>query len=164
MKFRQCEKFWGFSIGIDIEKSVTICSPSRPCRLSHMAAKWRTHTHYLYKTRITCHESSRRQFKAPFLWHCGHVLTLISYKIYTSNFGIEKQHYASPAANLNSPSVITFSTERPRMLVPRSFIPQNAPTESCRCTTRIPWYHQNPVVPLESGGDPQNPVCTYSVM
>ena len=20
----------------------------------------------------------------------------------------------------------------------------NAPTESCRCTTRIPWYHQNP--------------------
>ena len=45
---------------------------------------------------------------------------------------------------LDSPSVITFSTERPRMLVPRSFIAQNAPTESCRCTTRIPWYHQNP--------------------
>ena len=45
---------------------------------------------------------------------------------------------------LDSPSVITFSTKRPRMLVPRSFIAQNAPTESCRCTTRIPWYHQNP--------------------
>ena len=45
---------------------------------------------------------------------------------------------------LDSPSVITFSTETPRMLVPRSFIAQNAPTESCRCTTRIPWYHQNP--------------------
>ena len=45
---------------------------------------------------------------------------------------------------LDSPSVITFSTERPRMIVPRSFIAQNAPTESCRCTTRIPWYHQNP--------------------
>ena len=46
--------------------------------------------------------------------------------------------------NLDSPSVITFSTERPRMLVSWSFIAQNAPTESCRCTTRIPWYHQNP--------------------
>ena len=45
---------------------------------------------------------------------------------------------------LDSPSVITFSTERPRMLVSWSFIAQNAPTESCRCTTRIPWYHQNP--------------------
>ena len=45
---------------------------------------------------------------------------------------------------LDSPSVLTFSTKRPRMLVPRSFIAQNAPTESCRCTTRIPWYHQNP--------------------
>ena len=45
---------------------------------------------------------------------------------------------------LDSPSVITFSTKRPRMLVPRSFIAQNAPTESCICTTRIPWYHQNP--------------------
>ena len=45
---------------------------------------------------------------------------------------------------LDSPSVITFSTERPQMLVPRSFIAQNAPTESCRCTIRIPWYHQNP--------------------
>ena len=45
---------------------------------------------------------------------------------------------------LDSTSVITFSTERPQMLVPRSFIAQNAPTESCRCTIRIPWYHQNP--------------------
>ena len=45
---------------------------------------------------------------------------------------------------LDSPSVITFSTERPRMLASWSFIAQNAPTESCRCTTRIPWYHQNP--------------------
>ena len=45
---------------------------------------------------------------------------------------------------LDSPSVITFPTERPQMLVPPSFIAQNAPTESCRCTTRIPWYHQNP--------------------
>ena len=45
---------------------------------------------------------------------------------------------------LDSPSVITFSTERPRMLVSWSFIAQNAPTESCRCTTRIPWHHQNP--------------------
>ena len=45
---------------------------------------------------------------------------------------------------LDSPLVITFSTERPRMLVSWSFIAQNAPTESCRCTTRIPWYHQNP--------------------
>ena len=45
---------------------------------------------------------------------------------------------------LDSPSVITFSTEKPRMLVSWSFIAQNAPTESCRCTTRIPWYHQNP--------------------
>ena len=45
---------------------------------------------------------------------------------------------------LDSPSAITFSTERQRMLVPRSFIAQNAPTESCRCATRIPWYHQNP--------------------
>ena len=57
---------------------------------------------------------------------------------------------------LDSPSVMTFSTERPQMLVPRSFkkkkkkkvprsfIAQNAPTESCRCTIRIPWYHQNP--------------------
>ena len=45
---------------------------------------------------------------------------------------------------LDSPSVITFSTERPRMLAAWSFIAQNAPTESCRCTTRIPWYHQNP--------------------
>ena len=44
----------------------------------------------------------------------------------------------------NSPSVITFSTERPRMLVPRSFIAQNAPPESCSCTIRIPRYHQNP--------------------
>ena len=44
---------------------------------------------------------------------------------------------------LDSQSVITFSTKRPRMLVPRSFIAHNAPTESCRCTTRIPWYHQN---------------------
>ena len=44
----------------------------------------------------------------------------------------------------NSPSVITFSTERPRMLVPRSFIAQNAPPESYRCTIRIPRYHQNP--------------------
>ena len=45
---------------------------------------------------------------------------------------------------LDSPSVITFSTERPRMLASWYFIAQNAPTESCRCTTRIPWYHQNP--------------------
>ena len=45
---------------------------------------------------------------------------------------------------LDSPSVITFSTERPQMLIPRYFIAQNAPTESCRCTIRIPWYHQNP--------------------
>ena len=45
---------------------------------------------------------------------------------------------------VDSPSVIKFSTERPQILVPRSFIAQNAPTESCRCTSRIPWYHQNP--------------------
>ena len=45
---------------------------------------------------------------------------------------------------LDSPSAITFSTERPQMLVPRSFIAQNAPIESSRCTIRIPWYHQNP--------------------
>ena len=38
---------------------------------------------------------------------------------------------------LYSPSVITVSTEKPRMMVPRSFIAQNASTESCRFTTRI---------------------------
>ena len=31
------------------------------------------------------------------------------------------------------------------------FAPLNAPTESCRCTTRIPWYYQNPAYTHRKG-------------
>ena len=43
---------------------------------------------------------------------------------------------------------LILTAARPREVVPLHgatiYFASNAPTESCRCTTRIPWYHQNP--------------------
>ena len=82
---------------------------------------------------------SRAVIKIPFPWHCWHILILIFHKMHTNIFGNEK-HYAITAANTRQP--VSHNIFH-RIQIPRSVIAQNAPPEYRRCTTRIPWYHQN---------------------
>ena len=88
--------------------------------------------------------------RAPFPLHCGHVLALITHKIYTSILVMRNNIMHHQLEKLDSPSVITFPTERPQSANTSIFYRSKCTNRICRCTNRIPWYHQNQAYTKES--------------